>query len=147
MTGNKSLRSTAQCRRKKGKMKKYIGIILIIFLLGSILIGCDQASRASTNVSTSADNFQVTRRLSVINLRSDTPVFELIGVFSLSDESNRLVITCKTGEDEYKKHYISKGEWIFWFVEDISGANVSSYRYEVNILPEMFVPFEIVQEY
>jgi len=128
-------------------MKKYIGIILIIFLLGSILIGCDQASRASTNVSTSADNFQVTRRLSVINLRSDTPVFELIGVFSLSDESNRLVITCKTGEDEYKKHYISKGEWIFWFVEDISGANVSSYRYEVNILPEMFVPFEIVQEY
>jgi len=128
-------------------MKKYIGVILIIFLLGSILIGCDQASRASTNVSTSADNFQVTRRLSVINLRSDTPVFELIGVFSLSDESNRLVITCKTGEDEYKKHYISKGEWIFWFVEDISGANVSTYRYEVNILPEMFVPFEIVQEY
>lgn len=134
----------------KDKLKKITLITLIIATMLVTLVGCgDQASRVSTNVSTAADNFQVTRRLSVINLRSDTPVFELIGVFSLKDESNRLVITCKTGdgEDEYKKHYISKGEWIFWSIEDLSGANVSSYRYEINILPEMFVPFEIVQEY
>lgn len=128
-------------------MKKMVGMIFILCLLGAGLVGCNQASRVSNNVSTAADNFQVTRRLSVINLRSDTPVFELIGVFSLSDESDRLVITCKTGENEYKKHYISKGGWIFWSIEDLSGANVSSYRYEVNILPEMFVPFERVQEY
>jgi len=127
-------------------MRKKIALILVL-ILATLCIGCDQADRVSSNISTSADNFQVTRRLSVINLRSDTPVFELIGVFSLSDESNRLVITCQTGVNEYKKHYISKGEWIFWSIEDISGANVSSYHYEVNILPEMFVPFEIVQEY
>lgn len=128
-------------------MKRIIGIVLVICLSATILAGCDQAERVSSNVSTAADNFQVTRRLTVTNLRSDTPVFELVGVFSLSDEDDRLVITCQTGEDEYKKHYVSKGEWIFWSIEDLSGANVSSYRYEVNILPETFIPFEIVQEY
>jgi len=128
-------------------LKKIIGIILTVCLLGAVLVGCNQADRVSENISISADNFQVTRRISVVNLRSDTPVFELVGVFSLSDESDRLVITCKTGENEYKKHYISKGEWIFWSIEDLSGADVSSYHYEVNILPEMFIPFEIVQEY
>lgn len=118
-------------------------LVLICCLFGS----CTQADLVSENISNAADNFGVLRRLSVINLRSDTPVFELIGVFSLSDEKDRLVIIVKTGEDEYKKHFVSKGEWIFWSIEDLSGANVSSYRYEVNFLPEMLIPFDIVQRY
>jgi len=120
---------------------------MMVFALGA----CDQAYRVSSNISTAADNFKVLRRLTVINLRSDTPLFELVGVFSLSDEANRLVITVKTGlgdgDNNYKKHFISKGDWVFWDVEDLSGANVSSYRYELNILPEMFLPFSVVQQY
>lgn len=134
-------------KRKRCYMKRILKLIFIIVLACNMLMGCNQAEKVSNNVSVAADNFRVTRRLTVTNLRSDIPVFELIGVFSLSDESDRLVITCKTSNNEYKKHFISKGEWIFWCIEDLSGANVSSYRYEVNILPEMFLPFEIVQEY
>lgn len=129
-------------------MKKFLSITLTILILLSF-VGCEerQAEITAYNVSLAADNFGVTRRLSVINLRSDTPVFELVGVFSLQDESNRLVITCRTGDNEYKKHFISKGEWIFWCVEDISGADVNSFRYEVNFLPETLIPFDVVQRY
>ena len=127
-------------------MKKVFCVLVVILLL-SVLAGCNQAERVSNNVSVSADNFQVTRRLTVTNLRSDTPLFELVGVFSLSDESHRLVITCKTGANEYKKHFISKTTEVFWCIEDLSGADVNSYRYEVNILPEMFIPFDVVQQY
>lgn len=30
-------------------------------------------------------------------------------------------------------------EWTIYVVEDVSGAEVSPYYYEVNFLPEMFV--------
>ena len=130
-------------------MKKALFTVLMVLVMLVSLAGCNQANTVSTNISTAADNFQVLRRLTVVNLRSDTPILELVGVFSLSDEADRLVITVKTGggDNNYKKHFISKGDWIFWDVEDLSGANVSSYRYELNILPEMFIPFEVVQRY
>jgi len=130
-------------------MKKIIVILLATCLLCTGLIGCTsrQSTRTSQNISLEADNFRVLRRLTVINLRSDTPLFELVGLFSLSDESNRLVITVKTDANNYKKHFIAKGEWIFWDVEDLSGSDVNTFRYEVNILPETFIPFDIVQKY
>ena len=48
----------------------------------------------------------------------------------------------------YKKHflYINK-EWTAYTVEDISGADVTPYHYEINILPEMIQPFEITTNY
>ena len=128
-------------------MKKAIVVVLAALMLMALFTSCNQANRVSNNISTSADNFQVLRRLTVVNLRTDTPLFELVGVFSLSDEDNRLVITVKTGDGVFKKHFISKWDWIFWDVEDLSGANVSSYRYELNILPKMFIPFDVVQKY
>ena len=47
----------------------------------------------------------------------------------------------QTGPDSYKKHfvYINK-EWTMYVVEDISGATVDGYKYEINFLPEMIVP-------
>ena len=33
-------------------------------------------------------------------------------------------------------------EWTLYVVEDISGADVSPYHYEINFIPEMIVPFE-----
>ena len=135
------------CKTEDSKVKKAIVIVLAALILMALFTGCNQANRVSNNISTSADNFQVLRRLTVVNLRTDTPLFELVGVFSLSDEVNRLVITVKTGDGVFKKHFISTGAGIFWDVEDLSGANVSSYRYELNILPKMFIPFDVVQKY
>lgn len=48
-----------------------------------------------------------------------------------------------TGENEYKKHYIYLNEYTIYTVEDVSGANVSQYQYEVNFLPEMIKPVKI----
>ena len=42
--------------------------------------------------------------------------------------------------------YINK-EWTAYTVEDISGADVTPYHYEINILPEMIQPFEITSDY
>jgi hypothetical protein len=115
----------------------------------STLTGCRQSDRVAYNISKEADNFNVVRRLTVINARTDSPLFELIGTFSLSNNSDdELVVTCQTGLNEYKKHYVYVNrEWTLYVVEDISGADVSPYHYEINFLPEMIMPFEITSSY
>ena len=126
----------------KNKQKKIIATIVIV---GMLLVGCTEADKVSSNVSQEADNFNVIRRLTVLNARSDKPMFELIGAFSITVDSadNQLEVICETGENEYKKHFIALNEWTMYVVEDVSGAVVDKYRYEVNFLPESIVPVTI----
>lgn len=126
----------------KNKQKK---IIVTIIIVGMLLVGCTEADKVSSNVSQEADNFNVIRRLTVLNARSDKPMFELIGAFSITVDSadNQLEVICETGKNEYKKHFIALNEWTMYVVEDVSGAEVDKYRYEVNFLPESIVPVTI----
>lgn len=80
-------------------MKKFLSLIIILVLGLAILTGCTQSSRVSSNISKQADNFNVTRRLAVINARTDKPIFELIGNFSLQNNANNeLEVICETKE-------------------------------------------------
>lgn len=129
-------------------MKKKIAVMLMFIVLVCSLMGCTEADKVSANISKEANLFNVMRRISVINMRTDTPLFELTGRFSLSNnDTNELAITVETGPNEYKKHYIYLNDWTMYVVEDISGASVSPYHYEINFLPEMIVPFEFTSDY
>ena len=126
-------------------MKKVLAIILAIILIVAMVgtaSGCTEVEQVSYNVSQEADNFNVIRRLTVINTRSDKPAFELVSAFSLTVDSmdNQLEIVCETGKGEYKKHFIGLNDETMYVVEDISGAEVSKYHYEVNFLPQQIVP-------
>ena len=129
-------------------MKKIITIILAMIMILS-LVGCGtQADRVSQNLSNEADRFNITRRLAVINCRSDKPVFELIGNFSIETDSydNQLEVTVEYEKGLYKKHFIYLNDWITYTVEDVSGAYVDNYHYEFNYLPEMINPITITQK-
>lgn len=95
-----------------------------------------------------ADNFNVVRRLTVLNARTDKPMFELIGTFSshVDAADNQLEITCEVGDGEYKKHFIGLNDWTMYVIEDIGGAEVNKYKYEVNFLPESIFPITITSE-
>ena len=123
------------------KIKKVIIAAVGVLLPAVLLYGCTEASRVTYNVQKEADNFNVTRRLSVINARSDKPVLEIIGNFSLSNNSkNELVVTIETAPNVYKVDYVYLNDWTMYTVEDVSGAYVDKYHYEINFLPEMIVP-------
>ncbi len=131
-------------------MKKIITVLISFLLVISItcLCGCTEVNQVSHNVSQQADNFNVIRRLTVINARSDEPVFELVAAFSLQVDKtdNQLEIICETGAGEYKKHFVGLNDWTIYVVEDISGAEVDKYHYEVNFLPEEIVPITFTSE-
>lgn len=131
------------------KIKKLIAIILLVMVMTAIFAGCNerQASRVDHNISLEADNFNVTRRLAVINARTDEPIFELVGNFSLDNNSaHELEIIVEAEKGVYKKHFVYLNEWTIYVVEDVSGAYVDKYHYEVNFLPEMINPITFVSK-
>ena len=129
--------------------KRILAIVLMVVMIATIVlitVGCTEATQVSYNVSQEADNFNVIRRLTVINTRTDKPSFELVAAFSLQvdNDDNQIEVVCETGKGEYKKHIkkhiIGLNDETMYVVEDISGAEVDKYRYEINFLPKQILP-------
>lgn len=113
--------------------------IFAIMLLVVALAGCRQSDRVAWNVSREADNFNVTRKLTVLNVRSDKILMEMTGTFSIANNAaNELEVICMTGKNEYKKHFVYLNDWTVYTVEDVSGADVDPYKYEITFYPQMF---------
>ena len=91
----------------------------------------------SANISQEADNFNVTRKLTVLNARTDTILLELTGTFALKNNSSReLEVIIETAEGKYQKDYVYLNDYTMYVVEDISGSDVDKYHYEINFLPQ-----------
>ena len=65
-------------------------------------------------------------------------MLELIGNFSIEVDGvdNQLEVTSEIAENKYKIDYVNLNEWTTYIVEDLSGAEVDKYHYEINYLPE-----------
>lgn len=114
----------------------FIAAIVLIFIVG--LSGCQRESEVvAYNISKEADQFNVVRRITVINCRTDKVLYQLTGTFSLQNSShNELEVVCELPDQTYSKHFIYLNEWTTYTVEDLSGTNVDKYSYELNFLPE-----------
>lgn len=130
------------------EFKKVILAIVLLIILAAVavaLAGCGRESeRVSHNIAQEADNFNVLRRVVVINTRTDKVEFECIGRISVEVGSKRLNIIVETDNNKYKKHIVNLTGNNMYIVEDLGGAEVNKYKYEINYLPEMIQPFDIV---
>lgn len=113
-------------------MKKIICIFLIVTTL-FCLASCSAADNVNHNLSQAADNFEVIRKITVYNARTDLIVMEMEGYMSLTNNtSNELVVTCKTGQNQYKKNYVYLNQYVIYVVEDITGTITDPYHYKVK---------------
>ena len=125
-------------------MKNKVALGILIMTGALFLGGCTEADQVSYNVSKDANNFNVTRRLTVLNARTDTVMLEMEGTFSLANNAeNELEVICEVGDGVYKKHLVYLNDWTCYVVEDISGAEVDKYHYEHNFLPEWGIRPEV----
>ena len=114
-------------------MKKFICILLVAVVALFCFASCTAAENVNMNLSQAADNFEVVRKITVYNARTDLVVMEMEGYMSLSNNSNReLVVTCKVGENEYKKNYVYLNEYVIYVVEDITGTTTDPYHYKIH---------------
>ena len=123
-------------------MKKFVCIFLTLCTL-LIFSGCSEADKVNANLSKQADYFECERRITVYNARTDTIILEAEGYMSISNNSNdELVVTVKTGPDEYKKNYIYLNEYTLYVVEDITGTHTDPYHYKMYFHTEFPVGVE-----
>lgn len=113
-------------------MKKIICILLTLVTL-FCFASCTAAENVNHNLSVAADNFQVVRKITVYNARTDLIVMEMEGYMSLSNNStNELVVTCMVGPNSYKKNYVYLNEYVIYVVEDVTGTTTDPYHYKVK---------------
>lgn len=114
-------------------MKKLLSIILALLIAVGCMTACTAADNVNYNLSQAADNFECLRKITVYNARTDLIVMEMEGYMSLSNTStSELVVTCRTGDNEYKKNYIYLNEYVIYVVEDITGTDTDPYHYKVH---------------
>ena len=124
------------------KSKKYL-ITIFVVVMALIVVGCREADRVSYNLSQEADNFNVARKLTVINQRTDTILFQMTGNFSIEKESDGDLAVI--GEDEngkYYKHFVYLSSEISYVVEDMGSTGVNKHKYEINFNPQMIIPVQ-----
>lgn len=122
-------------------MKKVLALILSVVLVLS-LVGCSEADKVNANLSKDADYFNCERRITVYNARTDTIILTVEGYMSISNNSSsELVVTCKTGANEYKKNYVYLNDYTLYVVEDVTGTHTDPYHYKMYFHTEF--PFEV----
>ena len=135
--------------RRGERMNKKL--LLLLSFLTILLASCTEAGKVSHNISKEADNFNVVRRVAVINTRTDKVEFEVIGRISIYDNTSSkeststLTVVVETDKDKYKKHIVKLTNWNMYVVEDLEGAAVDQYKYEINYMPESILPFKITE--
>lgn len=109
-----------------------------------MLTGCTEAEKVSHNIAKEANNFNVYRRVVIINTRTDKPEFEVIGKLSVTISNERLDVLVEE-DGKYYKHIINLTENNMYVVEDLGGSDVNKFKYEVNYIPESIVPITVTQ--
>ena len=128
-------------RTKISKRTAIIAILIAVF--GLTFSGCTRdAHRASENLSKAADSFEVERRIVFFNGITDKYLLTIEGRCSIEPDGDggKLDVTCKLGEDQYKKHFLGLSDNVTYFVEQTESADVSVYHYRVIFKPENIIP-------
>lgn len=124
------------------RLKKTLAVASIAAMSAIGLTACNDADVASHNISKGADNFEIDRRIVFINGISDEYLLEIEGKCSLYPDmaEEQIEVTCKTGEGDYKKHYMGLSDNVTYLAEQINGADVDPYHYRVTFKPEAIIP-------
>lgn len=122
-------------------MKKKLLVVFISFM-ALIMIGCEsEADTVNHNLSKSADSFEVQRRIIFINGITDKYLMTVEGLCSLDvTDAKNLRVTCKVGEDQYKRHYLGLSDNVSYFVEQTDAKTEDPFRYKVIFRPESIIP-------
>lgn len=115
---------------------KYTALALLL-----ALASCSEHSDVvSHNISTAAHNFEVNRRAIFYNGITGDYILTIEGLITLTENRNRLEVTCKTGPSSYKKHYLGLSDNVTYFMEQIEPVEADPFHYRVVFRPQTIIP-------
>ena len=116
--------------------------LVFVLLIAVLITGCRDADVASRNISVAADNFEINRRIVFYNGITGDYILVVEGLCSIGnyDTTNEVSITCKTGQNSFKKHYLGLSDNVTYFAEQIESVETDPFHYRVIFKPETIVP-------
>ena len=121
-------------------MKKKILIILILAVLSLVLSSCTQADNVRYNLRREAEDFNIRRRITVLNTRTDTPMMQITGLLAITvDSDGDLNITIEKAPGEYVLNFAHLSQDTTYIVEQIETKEVNKYQYESKFYPTTLI--------
>ncbi|QBP33307.1 hypothetical protein SEA_BRUTONGASTER_92 [Gordonia phage BrutonGaster] len=123
---------------------KKAGIAALAVIAGTTLVtacgkGANDADVVSENIATAADNFEINRRIVVINNESDKVIQLIEGWCNAEIESDVIRTTCKV-PGGYHKHINLRNAHTMVSIQQLDAANVSKDHYRVTFNPSTIIP-------
>jgi multisubunit Na+/H+ antiporter MnhB subunit len=121
---------------------KFIVSAMALVVVGAGLSACTDADIASSNLSKAADNFEIQRRIVFYNGITGDYILTMEGLCSLGnyDTAGTLSVTCKTGVNTYKKHFLGLSDNVTFFAEQMEPSTADIYHYRVTFKPTAIIP-------
>ena len=124
----------------KSKTLKIFGVTMLAATLLA-LSGCTEAERVSTNLAQESDNFNVVRKVTVLNAITNDTMFEMTGKMSIkADTADKQLEIVVEDNGKYQKHIIGLSDNVSYIVQDLDVKDVDKYHYSINFNPKMWVP-------
>lgn len=114
----------------------------ILALLGTVaLAACEtDALIASRNLSQAADMFEIERKIVFYNGITDKYIAIIEGRCSVQPKTYTLEVTCKTGANEFEKHFLGLSDNVTFFAMQSETADVSTYHNRIIWKPQSILP-------
>lgn len=123
-------------------MRNKITLVILAIVMVVLAACTTEANTVNHNLDKSGDSFEITRRVIFFNGITDEYLLTIEGLCSLgnNDNDDRLRVTCKTGDNEYKRHYLGLSDNVSFFVEQTDAIHADPFHYRVVFRPESIIP-------
>lgn len=116
--------------------------VLLISVLIFSLISCADADIVRVEQEIDKHNFEVYRRIVFYNGITNDYILVIEGYFTIKLGYDKdLVVTVKTEDGKYLKHYLGLSDNVTYFSEQLEPSTVSDKRYKVIFKPSEIIPY------
>lgn len=122
-------------------MKKVLVSLFVTLAMTFLFSGCSDADVVRSNLEKAEQNFEVFRRVVFYNGINGEYILTIEGRLAIIvDEDGDLVVTVKTDDGKYLKHYLGLSDNVTYFSEQLEAKEASVAHYRVIFKPSVIVP-------
>lgn len=122
----------------KKRIIKTIALILLAIVSVFTFSACDKSETVTRNIQKDADNFNTYRKMTFVNLYTNTILYTAEGYFSLKSTyensyqgQQEIALVFMVAPNEYKMNYFSIANNVTYVIEQIENTHTNPYYWDI----------------